>query len=133
MSERKLKKKEVMIVSRILEDVNFKYYIEYLLSNKVEKILKSSNNKNEKILMVLGDVVAFILQNIHKAEDNIDALIMSYKKISQEEVDDMDEDIYIDTLKIIFMAGIPKVIQNYVDLTEVKKKLKQATNDNVKN
>jgi len=127
MENRKLKKKEIMIVSRILEDVNFKYYVEYLLSNKVEKILKSSDNKNEKILMILGDVVAFVLQNIHKAEENIDALCMSYCNLSQEQVDEMDEDTYIDTLKNVFMAGVPKIISQYVDLTEVKKKFQNVT------
>jgi len=122
MKERKLKKKEVMIVSRILEDVNFKYYIEYLLSNKVDKILKAGQNKNEKIVMIMGDVMAFVLQNMNKAEENIDLLIMSYKKLSQEQVDDMDVDEYIGTLKTVFMAGVPNVIADYVDLTEVKKK-----------
>lgn len=124
METRKLKKKEVMIVSRILENVNFKYYVEYLLSNKVEKILKSGQDKKEKIVMVMADVMAFILQNIHKAEENVDLLICSYKKISQEEVSEMDIDEYISTLKTIFMAGIPSIISEYVDLTEFKKKLK---------
>ena len=75
MKERKLKKKEVMIVSKILEDVNFKYYIEYLLSNKVDKILKAGQNKNDKIIMIMGDIMAFVLQNMNKAEENIDELI----------------------------------------------------------
>jgi hypothetical protein len=122
MSERKLKKKEVMIVSRILEDVNFKYYVEYLLSNKVDKILRAGQNKNDKIVMIMGDVMAFILQNMNKAEENIDDLIKSYKQINQEQVDDMDVDTYIGTLKTVFMAGVPSVIADYVDLTEVKKK-----------
>jgi len=125
MEAKKLKKKEVMIVSRILEDVNFKYYIEYLLSNKVEKILKAGQNKNEKVLMIMGDIMAFILQNMHKAEENIDALIVSYCKKTQEEVDEMDVDSYISTLKTVFMAGIPQVISDYVDLTDVKKKFKE--------
>lgn len=122
MSDRKLKKKEVMIVSRILEDVNFKYYIEYLLSNKVDKILKAGQNKNDKVVMIMGDIMAFVLQNMNKAEENIDELIMSYKKINQEQVDDMDVDNYIGTLKTVFMAGVPAIIADYVDLTEVKKK-----------
>jgi len=125
MEGRKLKKKEVMIVSKILEDVNFKYYIEYLLSNKVEKILKTGQNKNEKVLMIMGDIMAFVLQNIHKAEENIDNLIISYCKKTQEEVDDMNVDLYINTLKTVFMAGIPQVISDYVDLTDVKKKFTQ--------
>jgi len=126
MENRKLKKKEIMIVSRILEDVNFKYYVEYLLSNKVDKILKGNGKKEEKILMVMGDVFAFVLQNIHKAEENIDALCMSYCNISKEKVDDMEEDEYIDTLKIVFFAGVPKVLESYINLSEVKKKFQEA-------
>jgi hypothetical protein len=125
MKERKLKKKEAMIVSRILEDVNFKYYVEYLLSNKIDKILKTGENKHEKILMIMGDVMAFVLQNMNKAEENIDELIMSYRNINQAQVDDMDIDEFTSTLKTIFMAGIPNILADYVDLTEVKKKLKE--------
>lgn len=127
MEKRKLKKKEIMIVSRILEDVNFKYYVEYLLSNKVDKILKASNDKNEKIMMIMGDVFAFVIQNIHKAEENIDALCISYCGLTQEQVDEMEEDDYIETLKTVFMAGVPKVIASYVDLAEVKKKFQSVT------
>jgi hypothetical protein len=125
MKERKLKKKEAMIVSRILEDVNFKYYVEYLLSNKIDKILRTGENKHEKILMIMGDVMAFILQNMNKAEENIDELIMSYRNINQDQVNDMDIDEFTSTLKTIFMAGIPNILADYVDLTEVKKKLKE--------
>jgi len=132
MKERKLKKKEAMIVSRILEDVNFKYYVEYLLSNKIDKILRTGENKQEKILMIMGDVMAFILQNMNKAEENIDELIMSYRNINQAQVDDMDIDEFTSTLKTIFMAGIPNILADYVDLTEVKKKLKELKKNMVK-
>ena len=99
-------------------------YVEYLLSNKVEKILNAGKKKEDKLLMILGDIAAFIIQNMSKAEENIDALIMSYKKINQEEVDEMDIDEYLSTLKNIFMAGVPKIIGDYVNLTEIKKKIK---------
>jgi hypothetical protein len=126
MKERKLRKKEVMIVSRILEDVNFKYYVEYLLSNKIDKILKAGDSKNDKIVMIMGDIMAFILQNVNKAESNIDALFMSYKELTQEQVDEMEVDEYIETLKTVFMAGVPSIIADYVDLTEVKKKFNNS-------
>jgi len=132
MKERKLKKKEVMIVSRILEDVNFKYYVEYLLSNKVDKILRTGENKNERIIMLMGDIIAFVLQNMNKAEENIDALIISYKNITQEQVEDLDVDEYINVLKSIWMAGIPNILADYVDLTEVKKKFKELKKDTEK-
>lgn len=121
---RKLKKKELMIVSRILEDVNFKYYMEYLLSSKVDKILAVTKGQKEQAIILIGDIFAFIVQNINRAEDNIDELIMSYKGIKTKEyIDEMDGDEYIDSLKEVFQAGIPSIMKDYVDVAELKKKL----------
>jgi len=120
---RKLNKKEVIIVSRILEDVNFKYYVEYLVSSKIDKILKINGDLKAKIFILTADIAAFVLQNINKAEENIDLLIASYKGITQEEIDKLDIDEYLETLKEVFSAGVPKVISSYVDLAEVKKKV----------
>jgi hypothetical protein len=126
---RKLRKREVMTVSRILEDVNFKLYAEYLLNNRIEKLLKSKADKKEKILIVMGDIFAFIMQNMHKAEDNIDILLRSYLNLSQEQVDDLEIDDYIVALKDVFTAGIPKVIGEYVNLADIKKKMDSAKED----
>jgi len=120
---RKLNKKEVIIVSRILEDVNFKYYVEYLMGNRVDKILKSSGDMKVKILAVTADITAFVLQNLNKADENIDLLIMSYKGISLEDIQKLDIDEYVDCLKEIFIAGVPKILSSYVNLAEVKKKV----------
>lgn len=121
---RKLKKKELMIVSRILEDVNFKYYMEYLLSSKVDKILAATKGQKEQAIVLIGDIFAFVVQNINRAEDNIDELIMSYKGIkTKEDIDEMDGDEYIDSLKEVFQAGIPSIMKDYVDVAELKKKL----------
>lgn len=127
---RKLKKKEVMMVSRILKDIDFKSYVENLMSTKVEAVLKTNEFLDEKIAMIMGDIAAFVLQNMHEAEENIDLLIKSYKKISQDQLDDLEIDEYLDSLKVIFMAGIPKVLSKYVDLTEFKKKLNQLEKKN---
>lgn len=122
-----------MIVSRILEDVNFKYYIEYLMGSKIDKIINSNVEQEEKMLFVMVDVMAFIIQKINNAEENIDLLVMSYKNMTQDQVDDMDCDEFIDTLKTIFMAGVPKVLNDYVDLTEFKKKMDQLKKEPKKN
>lgn len=125
MSERKLRKKEVMIVSRILDEVNFKHYAEYLLSTKLDKILSKSEGQKEKVLVVVIDVFAFVLQNMYKAEASIDKLIMSYKGLNQSEIDNLEEDEFIEVLKDIFIAGVPKVISKMVDLSEFKKKFQE--------
>lgn len=125
---RKLKKGEVIHISRILDNVNFKSYSEYLLSNKLEKILKSQEDKKTKIALVIGDIFSFILQNMHKAEENLDILAMSYTGKTKQEIEDMDGDDYIMVLKECFIAGIPKVISDYVDVGTLKKKLKEVKN-----
>lgn len=125
MSERKLRKKEVMIVSRILDEVNFKHYAEYLLSTKLDKVLSKSEGQKEKVLVVVIDVFAFVLQNMYKAESSIDKLIMSYKGLNQSEIDNLEEDEFIEVLKDIFIAGVPKVISKMVDLSEFKKKFQE--------
>jgi hypothetical protein len=121
---RKLKKREVIMVSRILEDVNFKHYAEYLLTSRLDKVLKQNGDKKEKALIIIGDITAFILQNIHKAEKSIDDLLISYCEISPEELEDMDIDNYIQSLKNVFMAGIPNIIKDIVDVNDIKKKIK---------
>lgn len=120
---RKLKKKEVMIVSRILEDINFKYYVDSITKTNKLDIMTEGKNKENAVLTLFVDIVAYLMQNMNHAEENIDELLRSYKKMSQEEVEDMDVDEYVDTLKHIFISGVPKVVEDMIDLTEVKKKL----------
>lgn len=130
---RKLNKKELMIVSRILEDVNFKYYIDTLLSNKVDNILSIYKGKEHQAIILIGDIFAFVIQNINRAEDNIDELIMSYKGIeNKEDMNEMDGDEYIKNLKEVFTAGVPSVMKDYVDITEIKKKLSNMTKQQIK-
>jgi len=122
---RKLNKKELMIISRILNDINFKMYAEYLLNIRIEKLLKSDMERKEKMLILMGDISAFVCQNIFKAEENTDLLFMSYLNITQDKIDNMEVDEYIDNVKNIFMAGIPKIINDYINIGEFKKKISE--------
>jgi hypothetical protein len=123
---RRLKKRETMIISRILDDLGFKSYVEYLLGNRLDKILKSQEDKKTKGLVVMGDVVAFILQNLWKAEDNIDALIRSYLDVDQEYIENMDSDEYDSVLLDCLLNRLPKVITDVIDIANVKKKMSEA-------
>lgn len=107
---RKLRMKELMIISRILEDLNFKHYFEFI---------SSSNKQKGK---GFSDVFVFVIQNMHKSEENINELIKSYKRIDQNELDNYDIDDILQSLKEIFGAGIPKVITDLIDVSELKKK-----------
>lgn len=126
--KRKLKVPEIMLVSEILDRVNFKHYAEFLLT-KIEKSLEADIEKLEiKAAMIIGDITAFILQNQCKAKIEIYQLIASFKDVQAGYVDNMDIDEYTEILRDIFQAGIPKILvsvmnnQDIVKLDEVKKK-----------
>lgn len=126
--KRKLKVPEVMLVSEILDRVNFKHYAEFLLT-KIEKSLEADIDKIEiKAAIIIGDITAFILQNQCKAKIEIYQLIASFKDVKAGYIDQMDIDEYTEILRDIFQAGIPKILvsvmnnQDIVKLDEVKKK-----------
>ena len=125
--KRKLKVPEIMLVSEILDRVNFKHYAEFLLT-KIEKSLEADIEKLEiKAAMIIGDITAFILQNQCKAKIEIYQLIASFKDVQAGYVDNMDIDEYTEILRDIFQAGIPKILvsvmnnQDIVKLDELKK------------
>lgn len=124
MENRKLKFTEVMTVSKILKDINVKYYVEYLLSNKIEKLLKKQDlDIKDKQKIIAIDVITFIFQNMAEAEDNIYKLFASYKGEKLEKVKEFDIDQVIDTFMEIFQNGLPKVLSDMIDLGDIKKKL----------
>lgn len=106
----KLRMKELMIISKILDDLNFKHYFEFI----------TSSNKQKKA--GFSDVFVFIIQNMHKSEENINKLIKSYKRIEQADLDNYDIDDILQSLQEIFGAGIPNVITDLINITELKKK-----------
>lgn len=130
MSEkRKLKKPELMLISRILDKLNFKLYSDSLLK-KIENGLNSDIESLEiQTALIVGDIGSWVVTNAHLAESEIDKLICSFKSVKQEYVNDMDVDEYIETLKDIFQSGVPKVLtsmmnnENFKSLYEIKKKL----------
>lgn len=121
---RKLKFTEVMLVSKILKDINVKYYVEYLLSNKIEKLLKKTDvSLEDKQRIIAVDVIAFIAQNMADAEDNVYRLFSSYTGDKLEIVKDYDFDKVLELFGEIVKNGLPKVLGDMIDFGDVKKKL----------
>jgi len=121
---RKLKFTEVMLVSKILKDINVKYYVEYLLSNKIEKLLKKTDvSLEDKQKIIAVDVIAFIAQNMADAEDNVYRLFSSYTGDKLEIVKDYDFDKVLELFGEIVKNGLPKVLGDMIDFGDVKKKL----------
>lgn len=123
--DRKLKFKELMLISKIFKDLNVKSYVEYLLGNKLEKLLKSNDTIETKQMIVITDIIAFIVQNMAEAETNIYKLFSSYSDI--EDIENMEADMVYDSLFNIFKGGIPSVIKDMIDLDDLKKKMSDLT------
>lgn len=120
---RKLNFQEVMLVSKMLREMNVKEYIENLTKH-IDKIFKSKNTKQEDMQKEIAiDVITWIVQNLEKAENTVYELLASYKSTSVKDIKVTDMDEIIECIKEIFTSGLPKIISNMVDLGEVKKKL----------
>jgi Mg/Co/Ni transporter MgtE len=137
MEERKLKFSEVMILSKILRQINIKSYVEYLTGNKIDKMLKSTKSlpedqrkeamsNNQKILAL--DVITWIASNMGESEELFYKLFASYTGEGIKAVEGFDFDKVIDVFQAIFSNGLPKIILNMIDAPEIKKKMDEMKN-----
>jgi hypothetical protein len=123
---RKLKFNEVMIISKILREMNIKFYVEYLMNNKIEKLLKQKGlDIEDKQKIIAVDVLTFIIQNIEQAEESVYKLFASYENKTIEQVKEMDVDESITILTNIFTNGLPTIISSIIDLNSVQKKMEE--------
>ena len=122
--ERKLKLKEVLMISKILRDMNTKSYAEYVMrqfdkNKKQLEILKKDklktkddieNAKKEFESSIGIDIGIFALENIELSKESVFALIGSYNDISSKEAENMDFDDVILTFKAMFKNGLPEIL-----------------------
>ncbi len=132
MSEgRKLKLKEVLMISKILRDMGTKPYAEYVM-RQIEKnkkqldVLKKDKTKTKDDFDIakkefessIGiDIGIFALENIELSKETVFALIGSYNDVTAKEAENMDFDKVVDTFKAMFQNGLPEVI-----FTQLKQK-----------
>jgi hypothetical protein len=107
---RKLKFNEVMIISRLLRELDIKNYIDELMKKDF---------KNPQSISI--DVIAFILSNICLAQNTAYELVRSYTGI--EDVENMDVDAITECFKNMFTNGLPKVLLDVIDVEGIKKKM----------
>jgi hypothetical protein len=127
---RKIKLKEVLLISKILRGMGTKNYAEYAMrqlekNKKQLDLIKKDKSKTEDEIKKakedfdnsLGiDVGIFVLENIELAKEAVYELIASYNEIPTKEAENLDFDIVIDTFKNMFKAGLPEVL-----FTQLKK------------
>ncbi|RPI07217.1 MAG: hypothetical protein EHM64_00140 [Ignavibacteriae bacterium] len=123
---RKLKFKEIMIISKIFKEVEFNKYIEQLVTSDFDKILKEAGSLNSKQNIVYLNGISFIFSNMHLAETSIYELVGSYKEMNIQTVSELDGDIVINTFKELLLNGLPSIFKDLIniDMTAYKKKLK---------
>lgn len=117
---RKLNFKEMLLFSEILNDV------------EINKLANIEGTKQEITLKIL----TYVISNLYKSGIPLCKLIASYKGIDKDieyntleginliaDVSKYDSDDIIETFKEMFTNGLPKVLQNMIDVESLKKKL----------
>lgn len=106
---KKLKFKEFMIVSKILNQIDVLTFI-----GKVE----FKNNQELGIKLV-----GYFFQNMYLAEETIKELIMSYSDINELQFEEMDGDGIIEVFNEMYKNGLPEMIKKiFANNQEAKKK-----------
>lgn len=121
--ERKLRLKEVFMVSKILREMGTKNYAEYVIrqkekSKKQLELIKQDKSKTDLEIAKaksdfdnsIGiDIGIFLLENIELAKDTVYDLIGSYNDVSAKEAENLEFDKVIETFRLMFKNGLPEV------------------------
>lgn len=108
---RKLNFAEVMLISKLLKQIEIKGFLSGVMTN---------DYKNPTMISV--DVITYILSNIYMAEDILIDLLKSYT--GKEDIKNMDVDEITEILTNMFSKGLPKILLDIVDIEGIKKKMK---------
>lgn len=124
---KEFKYEDIFVVSEMLDNIEFKHYLEYLerklyqldkkLNSKVNENLEPIDklelkNKNDKIKQdaLVVDLLGFITTKAHKSKHQIDLLIMSYHQINQEDLKKLNIFTTIKYLKDMLKNGLIEMI-----------------------
>lgn len=111
---RKLKFNEMILLTKLLKDVEIRKFI-------IETDFKSGDQ-----IELATMVIAHILENANKAEQTLYELVSRYGEINLEKVPHIDADEVFEILKNIFTTGLPTALQKIFKNDEIKKKLTQV-------
>jgi hypothetical protein len=151
---RKLKFKEVSMLTKLIKFLGIKAYKKELMSNlnfeKIEKLQdklfeeKDSENKNilqQKIAIeaqslkkdLAIDIILFVIEKYDEIEEQVFIFFASYSGLSIEDVREKEVDWVIETGKEIWKNALPNTIRSFiekqVDMKEVEKEIKKKIED----
>jgi len=113
---------DILNLSKLLHDLEIDVFIEKILNEDFinDKTMSIAN----KLGLVITKIITHILINMHKCQDSILTYISVYTNLDINEVKKFDVDIITDVLTATFSNGIPKIVQNILNIEEIKKKMK---------
>jgi hypothetical protein len=115
-----LNTKEFFLALRIFGDMKVKSYVEYLS----KKEFSNANKKDVGMLAV--DVIAFIVEKLPYAQENVTNLVASYIREKPEDVELIQGDKFIAITLDILIYAVPNSLYKMakIDVDGLKKKLK---------
>ena len=147
---RKLKFKEISMLTKIIKELGIKTYKKELMSNlnfdKIDKLqielIKEKDDHNKSVLQQLisieaaslksdlaVELVLHVIDKYDEAEEQIFVFFASYTNLSIDVVSEKDIDWVIDTAKELWNNALPKamktLIKKQVDLKDVEKEVKK--------
>jgi len=114
---RKLNFKETILISRILSDVEINLFVDKF-KESIPKIVSQTADIQMINSTLSIDLIAYIVSNLHKAEQSIADLLTSY---TGKDLLFMDIDDIVDTFKIIWENGLPTLLNKILKTSDVKK------------
>lgn len=147
---RKLKFKEISMLTKVIKQLNIKTYKKELMSNlnfeKVDNLQielfreKDEENKNilqQQILFEAAslkrdlavDIFLYVIDKYDEVEEQIFVFFASFTGLSIDDVKEKELDWVIDTSKDLWNNSLPEalktLIEKQVDLKEVEKEIKK--------
>lgn len=147
---RKLKFKEISMLTKVIKQLGIKEYKKELMSNlnfeKIDKLqielLKEKDEDNKKVLQqqmeieakslkkdLAIDVFIYVLEKYDEVEEQLFVFFASYSGLSIEDISEKEIDWVIDTAKELWQNTLPKtvksMIQKHVNLEDVEKEIKK--------
>jgi len=151
---RKLKFKEVSMITKIFKQLGIKEYKKDLMKNlnfeKIDKLqlelLKEKDTENKNILQqqiaieaaslkkdLAIDILIFIIEKYDEIEEQLFIFIASFTGLSSNDVKEKEIDFVIDVMKNIWKNALPTALKNFIEshvnLKEVEKEVKKKIED----
>lgn len=115
---RPLNTKEFFLALRVLGDMKVKSYVEYLTKKEF------NSGEKEELTKLTIDIVAFIVEKLPYAQENVISLVASYVKDKPENIELIPSNKFISISLDILINAVPNALWKMakIDVAGLKKK-----------